>query len=43
MLQPSSISSADCSAERRVTLVRSIGMALSTRAEAVALRRESKK
>ncbi|MEZ5139142.1 MAG: hypothetical protein R2711_10385 [Acidimicrobiales bacterium] len=43
MLQPSSSSSAAWSAERRPTFVRSIGMALSTSADAVAFTRVSKK
>ena len=43
MDQPRSSSSAACSAERRVTLVRSMGMALRNSAEAVALVLVSKK
>ena len=43
MLQPSSMSSAARAADRRPTLVRSIGMALRARADRVALTRVSKK
>ena len=43
MLQPSSISSADWSAERRVTSERSMGMAPSASADAAAVTRLTKK